>query len=236
MKPSRLLLLCFITLFSGSYIIAQVRAGNENFQGRSMTVDGGIMANQVNRGGLIDIPDNVEGSQYWKDEYEKATIFVNDNPKTQANIRYNAFADYLEIMEGGRVMELMKRDYISAELDGKRVRYLEYKEGNKVITGYLVALAEGELSFYMKPAKVYNPEKKARSNYDKNIPPSFSDKYTYYLKKGEGPIERVKVNSRFMKDLFQSDYGKVMAYAKEQGLDEKEASDLAQLIAWYNAM
>ncbi|WP_224489885.1 hypothetical protein [Robertkochia flava] len=177
-----------------------------------------------------------KGSPYLNEAYVKGTVYINGNPNNEAFIRYNAHLDFIEVKEGNQVYQLFRRPNIWVEMNGKKLGILEYLENGESKSGYLFPLAEGAMSFYKKPARRLIDGKEPKSGYDQYIPPRYVDDHRYYLQMNDGPITEVKVNNRFVKELFGADYKKVTEYAKTQDLDPKNPEELAALIDWYNSL
>lgn len=202
--------------------------------GNAADNSGALLRDQMDLINRKGVPVNVEGSPYMVKAFTKATIHIEDRKDEVAFVRYNAHLDHLEIKMGKKVYQLRKNESMEIDMNGKKFQLMQYHDGNNRETGYLLLLAEGELSFYMKPAKLFKAEKKAETPYDDDEPARYIDNYSYYLKKGEGDPQKVKINKSLLKDLFGAAYKEAMEYAKDNNLNRKDPYDLGKLIDWYN--
>lgn len=242
MKISTLFNLCILTLLIYSPLIAQ-RSNSHTTTTHLFRPQTGPM----NTGSITpyhNLPNDnsryievqVEGSAYHEEAYTWATIIEDGKPGNKAFLRYNAFRDYLEIRVGKRVYKLPRKESIEANIAGNNYCYMEYQEGNEIKSGYLVELVSGELTFYKKPVKIFKHGRAPVTGYDVINPPRFVDNYAYFLREGDGPVEEVNVNNRFIKDLFGDMYFNAEEYANNNDLKMKDPEDLAQLIDWFNQL
>ncbi|WP_224483628.1 hypothetical protein [Robertkochia aurantiaca] len=177
-----------------------------------------------------------EGIPYENMEFQPGLIYINGKPDTKARIRYNAYNDVLEVNEGGETYNLLRRDYIWAEVNGKKYGILDYLENGNKKSGYLVPISEGEISLYFKPAKKLTEGREPKSGFEQYIPPKFVNDHRFYIKKKDGVIEETRISNRMLKDLFKDDYKKVKDFIKDNDLDIKEAEDLAKVFDYYKQM
>lgn len=176
------------------------------------------------------------GSPFENKVFQPGTIYLNGEPYKEAKIRYNGYNDYLEVNEGGQTYNLLRRDHIWAEFNGKQYGILEYMENGGKKKGYLIPLTEEPVSLYFKPGKRYIKGKEPKSGFDKYTPPKYVDDHRFYLKNENNIIEEVRINNKLLKSLFGSEYNSMKDYIKENDLDIKNAEDLTAIIKHYNTL
>lgn len=178
----------------------------------------------------------VEGSPYYHTTYQKGAIINNGVETLVDGIRYNGFTDNLEINEGGRQYDLLRRDYLYGIVGSDTLRIYPYNTGNENKSGYLIPKTIGNVSFFFKPAVRLRSGKEPTSGFEKYIPPKYVEDHKYFTSVNDGIISEIKLNNRTLKDLFSDKLKEVNRFIKDQGLSVKEVDDFAKIVEFYNGL
>ncbi len=185
--------------------------------------------------GNNQLPPDVEGSPYYDENFRRGRIQIGDTAYA-AMLRYNAYTDQIEMNEMGQVRELLKRDYISAEIGEDRYAIRSYQEQAGVKQGYFLILAEGKADLLLRRTKDLMGAREAATPYGKDQPARFNDLSNFYLATNGEPAQRIRLRKKDLKEHLSEDWGALETYEKKNGLDLKTEQGVIQLLSYYNSL
>jgi hypothetical protein len=179
---------------------------------------------------------NAEGSQFYDETFKKATISDTENV---FNVRYNAFLDAMEILNGDDIALLDKeyqRHLISFPENNVRYKILwEKRKKAKASLAYFVLLEDNNyLSLYRKDSKKYIPSKRRLAKYKGEFRNVRSRFYVEINHTGKA-IPLPRTNKKFAA-LFSDKRAQIEAYMKSENLKVRKENDLLQLIQYINTL
>ena len=182
-----------------------------------------------------DIP--AEGSPYLVDKYVLGEIFMDGELQKKSLMRYNAFRDEFEIKENdGSNPTLLKRPYISVSLSTKKFVILDFEDEGKLKQGYFNPLNQGSTILYFRPKKKLTKAKEPKAGLESFVPARYVDDSDYYLKKGNNPAKKIKLNKSKILDFFQDKSSELKTYINENKLKLKTEAEVIKLLDYYNSI
>ena len=177
------------------------------------------------------LPTNLVGSPYLDEAFTPGTVKIKDQTYN-ALLRYNAYLDEIQTKnEKNEDIALLKRDYITASFGGKDYAIIRFSENKQ---GYVIHLAKGDINLYKRYTKEFVAEKEATSSYSKSQPPKLIDKITYYIKKGDAPVQEIRLKKKdFINALAGED---VKSYLTENKAKLNKENEAIQLVRYLNAL
>lgn len=171
--------------------------------------------------------DAIKDQAYENPNFVSGIIFQENTPvKTGVPMRYNAFADEIEIENApGSYSSLMKDPEIAAGI-GNDV-YIYHPQTN----GYFNILFEGKrFHLYKKVKSEFREGKEAATSYGRNTPPSFQKSTTYFLVEDNSLKEIPSRKNRILK-MFGNKRKEVDSFIKSNRLDIGKEEDLVKVIS-----
>ncbi|KPM32603.1 Hypothetical protein I595_1029 [Croceitalea dokdonensis DOKDO 023] len=184
-----------------------------------------------------NLPNDLVGSPYLNENFLNATIIANDTSSYPARLRYNAYADEIEMKKDGEITALFKRPYLEAQIIGDRYRIIEFERNNKTVSGYAISLNESDgMQLYKRVSKIFVPGKEAVSSYKQSTPPTFNDDVSYYLTSPE--IKVAKEIKLKKKDLLEhlGNEEKLKEFLKQSSNKLKSEKEAIELIEYANTL
>lgn len=198
--------------------------------------EGGVLQlSTVNRS--LD-PAETDGSPYLQDEFKGGKVYVNGNVSLEKPMRYNAYNSEIEIFAGEKqYAPLLKRAYITAEIGNKTFKMLPYNIDNDLQrVGYFNPLNKGKAVLLFKPEVKLRQGRIPDTNYGKYIPPTYIDISTYYMKKGEVPAEKIRLNKRGVLNFLVDKKKELQEFISRKKLKLKKEEDVITLLDYYNSL
>ncbi|NNK30206.1 MAG: hypothetical protein HKP04_05060, partial [Flavobacteriaceae bacterium] len=127
------------------------------------------------------LPANVQGSPYANQEFVLGKVYANGQDPYNGLLRYNAYQDGIEMKTDKGIITLLKRDYLSAIIEGKHYRIENYKKNGAIRKTYFVEMNKGKARLLFKQGKKFVEERAATSSYSKDQPAKFEDENSYYI-------------------------------------------------------
>lgn len=198
--------------------------------------EGGVLQlSTVNRS--VD-PIETDGSPYLEETFKEGKVYVYGDVTLEKPMRYNAYISEIEIFTGEKqYAPLLKRAYITAEIGDKLFKMIPYNTDNDLQrVGYFNPLNEGEAVLLYKPEIKLRQGRVPDTNYGRIVPPTYIDISSYYIKKGETPAQKIRLNKKeVLKNL--SNYKKdLQNYISENDLNLRRESDVISLLEYYNTL
>lgn len=183
----------------------------------------------------------VNGSPYQNELYKMGTITVRnpeDTLRQEKLMRFNAFTGDMEYLgQNNKAQNVLKRENIEIELEGKIYEIHPYKVNGVIYRGYFVPLNRGEsLVLYKKPLKHYRKPALPEHGYEEARKPEYFDASEYYLQiAGEGMVP-IKLNRKNLLKSLGSKENALKSYISDRRLNLKNPEDVVALISYYNAL
>lgn len=184
-------------------------------------------------GGINNLPPDIEGSPYLRDEFVKGTVFVENEKPYAAMMRYNAYQDEIQVQGSDGISSLFKRDYIWAEIGGETFRIQTYGDRTGTSKGYFVELNRGNIRLLKRIVREFKEGQPAVSSYSQNTPPRFDEKVTYYLVREKSPAREVRLRKKDILGFLSSK--EVETYVKENNLRLNSEKEVIQVLTQINA-
>lgn len=175
-----------------------------------------------------------KGSQFYDENFRKATI---SNSQNVFKVRYNAFLDEIEIMDGNEIVFINKEyqtDPISFTEKNLTYKVLRQEDKNaKETLGYFVVLQENKpVSLYRKDQKKYVSSSRPMTNNKakfQNVRSSF-----YVEINNSGTAIKLPTNKKDLAALFPKKETKIIMHIKSEKLNIRKEKDLKKLITYIN--
>lgn len=192
--------------------------------------------NNTTLGGLNNLPANVQGSPYANEEFVLGKVFAEGQKPYNGLLRYNAYQDGIEMKTDKGVITLLKRDYLSAEINGKLYRIENYDKNGAIRKTYFAELSKGKARLLLKQGKKFVEERAATSSYSKDQPAKFEDEISYYIiTEGNAAIE-TRLKAKDVIAALPDHQKELSAFVKKNKLKLKTEAEVMQLLAYYNSL
>lgn len=242
--------LLILSLFITATSIAQFPAGPQE-RSSSFNFEANLAANNILRGrdvlkevlnsksiNEIELSE-VEGEQYFEKAFVKTNLIYKDSTVIGSYLmRYNAFADEIEISDSKGINILSKADYLSLTLNQDKYRPINYTNKDGAIQkGFFIEKVNGpSCSLFLRKYKTIKEGKEAKTSFHKESKPSFVDYETYYLKfENKSPFE-IKLKKNKIIKAFPSRQDELKRYIQDQKLNIETEKGLIALVQYYNNM
>jgi len=187
--------------------------------------------------GLVFREVPVEGTPFLDNIYKKGETIINGKVQSTALMRYNAFNDYVEILdENHEPRRLLRRNNIIAVFGGNTYEIINYKDSGKIKLGYLNPLNEGNSVLYFRPKKRFSQAEKPDHGYDDYDPPTYKDISSYYIKHGNIAAEEIKLNKRSLLKTLEDKSDDLKIFIQYNNLNLKKKEDAIKLLEYYNSL
>lgn len=192
--------------------------------------------NTTTRGGVNDIPENVQGSPYANSSFTPGRISMKGSKSYPAFLRYNAYTDVIEMQGEEEPIYLLRSKDMEVKILNQTYRLFDFTDGSFEKKGYFVVLnSEGPAQLLLRQKSEFFEEQEALSSYSMSKPARFENETTYYLKFEGQPATPVRLKKKDVLSVFPSHKDEVTAYAKENQLKLKDSVEVIQLLKYYNA-
>ncbi len=243
------LFLSFIFILSGFHFYAQgtlkdVKDGNLSFGNNPQTMDyfNNLRTMITERKAV----ENIKGSPYDNDNFMKGTIMFDDKAYNNALLRYNAYADEVEMKvtdpenKSEEIYALNKSPNLFFIINNDKIKYTAFLAKNKKdkIPGNVFVLVEGkEYSLYQRRLKRYKESKRATTSLQRSFPARFVDDVEYYIKTAGQTPAPIKLKQKEILAFLTGDKkNKVKTYIKENKIDMKKTDHLKKLFNYMNSL
>ncbi len=180
-----------------------------------------------------------------KDEAYANPTFVNGNIyqgedllKSNVPMRYNAFADEIEIKKDMSTTDygaLIKDPNIFVKMNFDIYVFVPFQGSNEK-GGYFNVLSDGKTyDLYKKTKSVFREARKARTSYESDTPPSFVKNTTYYLVQKGTFLEMPTSKSKIIK-MMDSKKKEIKEYVKQNNIDVDKEGDLIKLVSYFDSL
>lgn len=179
------------------------------------------------------LPENVQGSPYFTEGFVAGKVFTEKGDPYSAMLRYNGYSDQIEMKDMDKTIALLKRDYISATIAGKKYAIKKYQAKNSEKQGYFVVLNSGDIQLLIKQEKEFVEGKEASTSYGNKVPPKFAEKTTYYIKNGELAAVPTKLKKKDILGILENKK-ELADFVSSNGLKLKKEAEVIKLLNFAN--
>ncbi|MDY8137713.1 hypothetical protein [Aquimarina sp. 2201CG5-10] len=178
--------------------------------------------------------DGIAGSKYHEEKYKMATVYLNGKVIHEYAIRYNAYHDEIEILNGEKPFALLKQDGVEVVL--KNYSYVMMK--NDVgIKGYFIDFnKDASTSLVLKPKKTLKKAVEPSSGLGGTMPPTFTEDYQYYIKDKSGNLKTVRLKKKDLLKVLNDKKSEIEKYASSSKLSYKKEKDVIKILDHYNTL
>jgi len=177
------------------------------------------------------------GSIYINEDFLPAKL---SDSKDNYLIRYNAYQDEMEVQKNGNIHHLSKNLNYSINFEGinKTYKVFNYSKKNETVSGFFVVLYKGEkLSLLLKEEIKFYEEVKAKTGYDKYIPPTLKrENDEFYIGYKNNSAKELPRKKKEILNLFASKSDEIESFVKENKLGFKNEGDLTKIFIYYNTL
>lgn len=228
---------CFSQAIKGTYTEGSSGGGNSSFDFFIRTID----LNQKSLAfGLTEAEfATIKDDAYLNPNFLVGNIYQDDKLlKSNIPMRYNAFADEIEIKN--HVSEenygaLMKDPSIYVKIGNDIYVFIPY-EGSNEKGGYFNILADGKTyDLYKKTTAFFIEPQKAKTSYQRDMPPTFNKTTKYYLVQNGTFLEMPTSKAKVLK-MMDSNKSEVKTYIGENNLDVDKEADLIKVVTYFDAL
>lgn len=190
--------------------------------------------------GLTEAEFNaIKDEAYANPTFVKGNIYQEDQLiKSDVLMRYNAYADEIEIKKNPTdeaYSALIKDPNIFVKIGTDIYLFVPF-EGSNEKGGYFNVLSDGKMyDLYKKTKSIYREPRKARTSYERDVPPSFSKTTMYYLVKDGTFLEMPNTSSRILKMMNKKEK-EMKKYIKENDLDLDKEADLIKAVTYFDSL
>lgn len=179
----------------------------------------------------------IVNSPFIEEDYQKGKTTIHGKPGFTAKMRYNAAKDVIEFIDDdAKVKELLRRPYISAELDGKQFVILDYKVAHKNIEklGYFNPLNKGLTQLLFMPKKKIEL---TGYSFQERRSGVYKDVSAYFIKHDGKPATNISLNKSSIFNHLDPTYEKVLSYyITENDIKLRKEEDVIRLLEYYNTL
>ncbi|HZW77596.1 MAG TPA: hypothetical protein VFF21_04740 [Flavobacteriaceae bacterium] len=181
----------------------------------------------------------IKDQAYANPNFIPGTIYQDNKPvRTGVPMRYNAFADEIEIKQSPSATEigaLMKDPNVYVKSGTQFYVFVPFRGSNEK-GGYFNVLHEGKrFSLYKKVTATFKEAQKAQSNYARDTPPSFPKTTTYYLV-DNGTFLELPTGKSKIQNSFAGSKKDMNTFIKQNKLDLSNERDLIKAVAHYDQL
>ncbi|MCK5443174.1 MAG: hypothetical protein KAJ23_14915 [Maribacter sp.] len=203
----------------------------------TQTIGNGDGIKTDTQAGLVFREVPIEGTPFVDNIYKKGETIINGKVQSTVLMRYNAFHDYVEILnENSQPRRLLRRANIIAVFGGNTYEIMRYKEAGKVRLAYFNSLNIGNTILCFRPKKKFIQAEKPDHGYDDYDPPIYRDVSSYYIKHGNLAAEVVKLSKRSLLKALSDKSSELNVFIQNKKLNIKSKEDAIMLIEYYNSL
>lgn len=178
----------------------------------------------------------IAGTPYLEEVYKMGVASVNGK-RIRLLMRYDALNDQIEMIDRNqKSFNLLKKEGIEAEFEGKTYKAIPMMENGEKVLGYVNPLTEGEVVLYFKPRKKFVQAEKPENGYDDYEPPQFVEDNSYLIQRDGKAIEKIRLAKGPLMRYLRDKSAAVKDYVSTYQLDLNSAKDAVQLINYYNSL
>jgi hypothetical protein len=176
----------------------------------------------------------INGNPYVDNEYKTGFTTILGKFGFRAPMRYNASKNVVEFLdEDLNVREVLRRPYITVDLDGKIYEIIEYIEDENEKLAYFNPLNQGKVQLLLMPKKKLSQTRRT-SPFESSA--TYRESSTYYIKKEGRSAEKIRLNKKsILIHLFHKAL-EMNTYISDYGLNLRKEEDVVRLFDYYNSL
>lgn len=241
----KFLFIQIIIFFSFSISFSQVvsQFSNNNYYGAIFDNLNNKMYNNKmynDNSNNIDL-STIKGSPYENQKFQYGKVQNKLSGKSQSlYLRYNVFNDVIEIKENmfdPKTIGLIKSLNIYATINKQEYHYEIFTDKNSNTNeGYFLLLSKGtNNNLYLRKNKKFKEKVKAKDSFRKDIPATFIDSESYYIKKGR-ILFPVSTKKKEYLQQFSEKETELKKYIKSEKINLKNKDDLIKIFKYYDSL
>ncbi len=184
---------------------------------------------------------DIKGSPYQNENFQTGAIYY-DGKLIQDNVllRYNIFADQFEMKEelySENMTAIAYDPSISLKLEGQTYVYLPILE-QEIEKGSYYKVVTKNLSYnlYKKTSVTYAPKVFATTSFKKNVPASFNQTETYFLRSKDGSFTELPTNKNKLVKALSPKSNEIKKFIKTNNIKIDDEKSLARIIRYYESI
>ena len=189
----------------------------------------------------------VTGSAYFHEDFRKASIYSSDGLEGILYVRYNGYADLIQIRprsENEEAQMLLPRKDIYCVLEATRISFERYYDKKGDYTeGYLFTLFElDDMTLYEKRAKLFKEGKEGVTSLELDVPNRYVESRELYVGRTDDGKERIhflKSTKKEILKLFESEPDatkKLKRFITDKGLKLKDSKEVIRVFRYYESL
>ncbi len=233
----KLIVLTVLSLFVFNIIKAQNGVGNfrvGSFNDGSAWSD--VFNKKLKESDKYTLPD-MKGSPYEYKDFTFGKLFYKNNLEGEFPLRYDIYADEIQIMNGEETGALLKTKDIHVNINGLNYFLLGYVLDEVFREGYFIEKLKGKnASLLIKKRKFYMEGQPAQNSFIRAVAPKFTDNETYFgwFEGVNQPVYIPKQKRKFIALFPENRKIEIQKYLKENKLNLSKIEDLEKFFEFYN--
>ncbi len=226
-----------LLLFALASISVFSQAENNNFDMNSRILD--VQQRSLSFGLTEAQFESIKEEAYANSNFVQGKIFQEDQLiKDDVPMRYNAFADEIEIKKNAsddNYSALVKSPDIFVKMFRELYVFVPY-EGSNEKGGYFNVLSDGKTyDLYKKVTTVFKEPRRAKTSYERDIPPSFTKETKYYLVQNGTFLEMPSSKSKVLK-MMNKKNKEIKEFIKKNNIDVGKEADMIKLVSYFDSL
>lgn len=180
---------------------------------------------------------NMKGSPYEYKDFTFGKLFYKDNLEGEFPVRYDVYADEIQIMNGEEIGALLKTKDIHVNIKGLNYFLLGYVLDEVFQEGYFIEKLKGkDASLLVKKRKFYMEGQPAQNSFIRAVAPKFTDNEIYFVRfyGANQPVYIPKQKRKFIALFPENRKVEIQNYLKENKLKLTNLEDLQKFFTFYN--
>lgn len=241
-------LMAAILIFSPA--IAQQGPGLSTSAGKQQGLNRGLEAlyrtleDKDRRNTNFETYTSIDGSAYYTEDFQQGTVYYNDELMGSPYLRYDAYADEIQIKKTPSKEEdygaLVRTEALWCRIGNNKLIYQSLRNAKgEVSNGYAYHLINGnKYQLYERQIKLFQEGKIAATSLTASINPKFIDKVAYYFSlKDSGEAKEIPKKRSYALALFaEADRQALKSYIKKKKLKLNDKNDLITLFYYANSL
>jgi len=181
----------------------------------------------------VKINSNISGSPYLNDSFLSGIVYSKKQEEIAGQYRFNIYADEIEFIKDEKIYSITQLDkYNYFTIGDNKFFYQSYMDGEKTKKGFMIVLAEGNYSLFLKKKIVYMPEEQGQP-YTIPKPNRFEPgEDSYYIASKSDPAKKI-TSIKELKKAFPEIVPMIDSYKESKNLKKKKS--LINLVNYLNS-
>nr|WP_299344175.1 hypothetical protein [Allomuricauda sp.] len=194
--------------------------------------EGNVISFQTKNKDFSEI--EASGTPYLEEDFQYGQIYFNDKVKYSGELRYNAYASEIEILQSNdEYSAALKRNSISAVIGDKKYQLFAFIDNNKgKRIGYFNPLNVGRIQLLFKPEIKLRKGRIPNTSYGRLVPPTYIDVSSYYLKIDDEPASKIYLKKKYLYKALGKN--RVQSIMESKKLNLNKVDDVIILLESFN--